>query len=244
MLPSGNPILEGVAPTNQIMSTECGDRCAWLSKDLQATAFDVEFAFEKAQLRDIIADIRKIVAEDLRGIPGWGQHARCLLPGYYVFRFGKNAAGASDVGMAAGLQQPVYVQQQMLASANTPGVPTRYEWVQEVYEQMMLCKYDARPHWGKNWDRTFTNPRCPVPPKYGAGMARMQQLQAKHDPARVYEPELWARMTGGAKYELYPRCVLDRACYCEEDIHCAEGFSCRKALSQPQFNTCQPTVMN
>ena len=130
------PILEGVAPTNQIMSTECGDRCAWLSKEMQATAFDVEFAFEKAQLRDVIAGIRRLVAEDLRGLPGWGQHARCLLPGYFVFRFGKNSAGASDVGMAAGLREPVYVQQQMLASANTPGVPTRYEWVQEAYEQV------------------------------------------------------------------------------------------------------------
>ena len=109
---------------------------------------------------------------------------------------------------------------------------------------MMLCKFDARPHWGKNWDRTFTNPRCPVPPKYGAGMARMQQLQAKHDPARSFEPELWTRMTQGTKYALYPRCVLDRACYCEADEHCAEGFSCRASPSLPQFNTCQPTVMN
>jgi hypothetical protein len=33
-----NPILEGAAPTNQIMSTDCGDRCAWKSKDMQATA--------------------------------------------------------------------------------------------------------------------------------------------------------------------------------------------------------------
>lgn len=32
------PILEGVAPTNQVMSTDCGDRCAWISKDMQATA--------------------------------------------------------------------------------------------------------------------------------------------------------------------------------------------------------------
>jgi len=36
-------------------------------------------------------------------------------------------------------------QQQMLASENTPGVPSRYEWVQEAYEQLLLCKYDAHP---------------------------------------------------------------------------------------------------
>lgn len=50
-------------------------------------------------------------------------------------------------------------QQQMLASRATPGVPSRYEWVFETYEQLMLCKYNAKPHTGKNWDRTFTHPR-------------------------------------------------------------------------------------
>jgi len=33
---------------------------------------------------------------------------RCLLPGYYVFRFGKTAE--SHVAMAANLKEPVYVQ--------------------------------------------------------------------------------------------------------------------------------------
>jgi hypothetical protein len=51
------------------------------------------------------------------------------------------------------------VQQQMLVSRATPGVNTRYEWVQEAYEQLTLCKYEGRPHTGKNWDTTFTNPR-------------------------------------------------------------------------------------
>jgi hypothetical protein len=50
-------------------------------------------------------------------------------------------------------------QQQMLVSRATPGVNPRYEWVQEAYEQLTLCKYEGRPHTGKNWDRTFTNPR-------------------------------------------------------------------------------------
>jgi hypothetical protein len=72
-------------------------------------------------------------------------------------RFGKTPA--SLIGYGAGIKNPVYVQQQMLASKATPGVPSRYEWVQEVYEQLTLCKYNGQPHTGKNWDRTFTNPR-------------------------------------------------------------------------------------
>jgi hypothetical protein len=152
------------------------------------------FAFERTKLKDWVADIKALIQKDLRSVPGWGAHTRCLLPGYYVMRFGRSPE--SLLGYSAGLSQPVYVQQQMLASKATPGIPSRYEWVQEVrcvfesrrgwlgrtcnvrraltvllpclcvapavrqvYEQLTLCKYDGRPHTGKNWDRTFTNPR-------------------------------------------------------------------------------------
>ena len=298
------PILDGVAPTNAVTSTECGDRCAWLSKDMQATALDVEFAFEKARLPAVIADIRRIIAHDLKGYPGARAADRCLSPGYYVFRFGKTPD--SLVGMAAGLKQPVYVQQQMLVSRNTPGVPSRYEWVQEAYEQLMLCKHEARPHWGKNWDRTYLNPRCPIVAKNPAGFKALAAAQDKHDPGRVFEPELWRRMVAGEKYTLKPRCQLDRTCYCEvrggwgvygvgweggsggaafcgcrrrrrthgegatdplgdthrlalthslithhhhtsrvqADEHCADGFACRPSRAFPEYNTCQPIVMN
>jgi hypothetical protein len=191
------PVLDGVVYTNKAASTDCGDRCAWLTKSFQGTALDVEFAFEKKDLASFIADIKALIAKDLKGVPGMHNNGRCLLPGYYVLRFGR--APESHVGMAAGLSEPVYVQvraerergrvfeggvlgmggvgrgckiidcscfcssdqtptsflpstqkhtnaqQQMLASRNTPGVPTRYEWVQETYEQLMLCKYKGRP---------------------------------------------------------------------------------------------------
>jgi hypothetical protein len=39
---------------------------------------DVEFAFEKAKLPQVIADIRSIVKKDLKDLPGWG---RVRLPG-------------------------------------------------------------------------------------------------------------------------------------------------------------------
>jgi hypothetical protein len=88
------------------------------------------FAFERTKLKDWIADVKSLIAKDLRSLPGWGAHTRCILPGYYVMRFGR--APESYIGYGAGLEQPVYVQQQMLASKATPGVPSRYEWIQEV----------------------------------------------------------------------------------------------------------------
>lgn len=236
------PILEGVAPTNQIISTDCGDQCAWISKGMQATALDVEFAFEKEHLKNVITDIKALIAKDLKGLPGLFANTRCLMPGYYVFRFGKGCN--SFTGMASGMKEPVYVQQQMLSSRNTPGLPSRYEWIQETYEQLLSCKYNARPHWGKNWDRTFTNPKCPVAPKYGKGIAALSKLQDKYDPSRVYEPELWRRMVKDEKYWLKPKCQVERSCYCEEDIHCADGFKCAPSIAFPEFKACRPKIMN
>jgi hypothetical protein len=49
---------------------------------------------------------------------------------------------------------------------------------------MTLCKYDARPHFGKNWARTFTYSRCPVRAKYPQ-FNDLLALQAKVDPKKV-----------------------------------------------------------
>jgi hypothetical protein len=182
------PVLNGVVPTNQAGSTDCGDRCAWISKDMQATAIvsagwgppglgarpaaawkagprpgscglagsrraadalaggrsaprsmqrrrpcpsspratrlrtpprprpshppppkqDIEFAFEKERMHEWFADIKRLIAKDLKGLPGMGASQRCLTPGYYVMRFGK--AADSHVGMAAHIKEPIYVQ--------------------------------------------------------------------------------------------------------------------------------------
>jgi hypothetical protein len=224
-------------------------------------------------------------------------------------------------------------QQQMLVSRATPGIPSRYEWVQETYEQLTLCKYDGRPHMGKNWVRLLCSHKMcqellffhfraatacrdiPIvalsttmffsagphlyqstllaggqvwrpPEEHGcnAGMpkdmhehmprtlwlhafvcalltscfwcsegqapGRRPQLtvfhttQDKHDPQRVFEPELWRRIVANEPYSLKPRCQLDRSCYCQADEHCAEGFVCVPSLAFPEYKTCRPAVMN
>lgn len=132
----------------------------------------------------------------------------------------------------------------MLGSRSTPGVPSRYEWVQDAYEQMVLCKYDGRPHWGKNWPRTFLHPNCSIPAKYGAGFDRLTELQSQYDPDKVFEPELWGKMARGEQYELKPRCILDRSCYCEVDVHCTEGFVCVPSAALPEFKVCKPRFSN
>jgi hypothetical protein len=79
----------------------------------------------------------------------------------------------------------------MLASKATPGFPSRYEWVQEAYEQLTLCKYNGRPHTGKNWDRTFTNPRCPVVAKLGDNFNKMVAMQVRVYRLKYEMPGSW-----------------------------------------------------
>lgn len=69
-------------------------------------------------------------------------------------------------------------------------------------------------------------------------------LQDKHDPERVFEPELWSRVVSGQGYQLKPKCQLDRSCYCEADEHCADGFVCVPSLAFPEYKQCRPKVMN
>jgi hypothetical protein len=88
-------------------------------------------------------------------------------------------------------------------------------------------------HFGKNWDRTFTNPRCPIIERYGDGFAKMAEMQAKHDPNHTFEPDLWTRMVQKKGYVLAPRCQLTRTCYCEEDIHWCGGAAPRGGALRP-----------
>lgn len=88
--------------------------------------------------------------------------------------------------------------------------------------------------------------RCPLsaPSRYGGNLQKMTAMQDKFDPERVFEPELWRRVVTGESYSYKPQCVLDRSCYCDQDIHCGEGFVCVPSLAFPEFKQCRPRVMN
>jgi hypothetical protein len=55
------------------------------------------------------------------------------------------------------------------------------------------CRYNARPHWGKNFDRTFTHPKCPIRPKYPE-FAKQLASQKRYDPAGMYQPALFDKV--------------------------------------------------
>ncbi|KAF8071287.1 CHX17 [Scenedesmus sp. PABB004] len=243
----GKPMLSGVGLTNKIQSVDCGGDCAWTSVHANTTIQDVELTIEHALLGEWIDDVKRIFAHDLP--PGPLGTPRCLPPGFMVMRFGRPSDDL--LSTTGGLSDPVYVQQ-ITMRAKMPKMarqaPSKFEFVQEIVEQLTLTKYDGRPHWGKCFDRTFTHPDAPLARKFGAERwGAMLDLQRRFDPARLLEPELFMRAAapGGAAASAAapargPRCTLARTCFCSEDVHCAEGHVCVPARSFPRFRACKP----
>jgi hypothetical protein len=45
------------------------------------------------------------------------------------------------------MKNPVYVELTFAKSRKLPGVPAKYQFIQDAMEQLTLCKYKGRPHW-------------------------------------------------------------------------------------------------
>jgi hypothetical protein len=122
-----------------------------------------------------------------------------------------------------------------------PSLPPQYSWIQDYVEQLTLCKYRGRPHWGKNFGRTFTSTACPVRNLYGAGFDALLAAQATYDPGKVYEPPLFAAVVarGGPLYD-GPGCATQKLCYCVNDGQCAAGWACRPSRAFGEYRACVP----
>jgi hypothetical protein len=59
-----------------------------------------------------------------------------------------------------------------------------------------VCRYGGRPHWGKNFDRTFTHPRCGLRKKYTQLDAAVRTA-ARYDPQGMFRPALFDKVSRG-----------------------------------------------
>eukprot|EP00882_Tetradesmus_deserticola_P001995 GHRQ01002140.1.p1 GENE.GHRQ01002140.1~~GHRQ01002140.1.p1 ORF type:complete len:593 (+),score=177.48 GHRQ01002140.1:42-1820(+) len=190
------------APTNHMAASECDDHCLWNDRRVfNGTAQDAEFTIEFAQLRDWIADVKRAFDVELK--ENGKASYRCMGLGYMWIRFGQGYDGLTAT--TSGLKRPVYVQSTWMRSRVGPLYQMRYQFVLDLIEELTLCKYKGRPHWGKNFDRTFTHPRCPVTKLY----PRFNQLLAlakRYDPAGMFKTRLFDVMVKQGKFELTPQC--------------------------------------
>eukprot|EP00878_Enallax_costatus_P039822 GHUV01045739.1.p1 GENE.GHUV01045739.1~~GHUV01045739.1.p1 ORF type:complete len:480 (+),score=92.29 GHUV01045739.1:93-1532(+) len=222
-------------PTNNMQASECDDHCNWNDNEVfYGTAQDVEFTAEFDQLESWINDVKKVFKEDL--FENGKTKYRCMGPGYLWIRFGAGYDGYTATN--AGMKRPVFLQSTWLRSRAVPTYPMRYQFVVDLLEQLTLCKYKARPHWGKNHERTFTYPKCSVRAMYPK-FNELLKLQSAHDPAKMFEPRLFKKVANNESFVPSPRCTLWQHCYCEADIHCPVGFKCVPANAFPEYKVCK-----
>lgn len=232
---NGTGMWNVTGPTNQMQASECDEHCNWSDQEVfNGTAQDVEFTIEFEQLAQWIKDVRRIIDLDL--FEGGKARYRCLGPGFLWLRFGSGYNGFTAT--VSDMKRPVFVQSTWLRSRMAPDYPMRYQFVLDLIEELTLCKFNGRPHWGKNFQRTFTHPTCGVRAKYPK-FDELLKLQAAHDPARMFEPRLFSRIVKRDSYKLTPRCSLWMDCYCQEDINCPVKHKCVPALSFPQYKVCK-----
>ena len=145
-----------------------------------------------------------------------------------------------DISLTAGMRRPVLAAFALLRSRKLPDVPARYAWIQDEIELVSLCKYRARPHFGKNFARTFTNSACPIRdlyPKFDDLLAHRAIL----DPSHVFTPPLFdAVVAREGPVTTAPLCSLQKLCYCTRDDQCSSGWICRPGKAFPEFNVCAP----
>ncbi|WIA43108.1 hypothetical protein OEZ86_009627 [Tetradesmus obliquus] len=147
---------------------------------------------------------------------------------------------------AAPYKQPVHVQLSLFRNREHGAAPLKNGHVLAFLEQLTLCKYRGRPHFGKNYDRTFTYSKCPIAdrhPQWSSWTAAAKQ----HDPLGLFASPLVATVLRNGSYENYPGCGIDGGCFCETDEHCRHpsqgtsyGWKCLPSKAFPDIKACRP----
>ncbi|KAL3685135.1 hypothetical protein R1sor_003157 [Riccia sorocarpa] len=199
----GDMILQNATiPSSYAMiAEECDPYCSWDLSYYGATAEDNEFTIKLSDVDDWVKDVKSVIkAEEeerqkvLDRRYGVGKVKLCLNPGHFWLRFGKGSKNL--LATTAGHDEPVvYAMSTFFASGYVTHLPPKMDHISQVLEQLALCKYKARPHYGKNFDRAFTHPSCHVRDNFPEeNIVKLLNLRSEHDPKMVFESELLNRM--------------------------------------------------
>ena len=199
-----------------------GRACLWDNTPIKLE----EIGIPMERLPEAIADIRRIVAKK----------KTCFnLNGIY-FRFAK--ASASYLGMPAG-RDTAFVSIEFVLNKKGTAAPINYDVLQEI-EQMLLHRYEGRPHWGKNSIPVFLKAANKFP-KWDNFLAAKKEL----DPNNTFSNKFWQRIisekiTSEMERQIYSEgCVDKDTCYCQKDLHCPNGKTCQSGLVYTEAKVCR-----
>ena len=184
------------------------DVCAWDIFPIKLQ--EIGIAYEDTI--DAIKDIRAILDE---------KRACFSLNGIY-FRFSN--ASNSILSMNAGRKSTFFSIEYALNPSGK--APVNYDVFQEI-EQLLLKKYNGRPHFGKNSIPVFLDVKEKFP-RFNEFVAFKERL----DPDNVFSNQFWERIVNDQLDEetqdaiFSDRCVDKDTCYCSEDRHCPSKKKC------------------
>ena len=195
----------------------CRDRCPFddLPYALEEIAIDLD------RLPAFIQDAQALFAKNRACLP---------LNGIY-FRFGKATRGA--LGMASG-RDTAYIGMEYVRNSFGDHYPKDFDVVQEL-EQVLLHRYEGRPHWGKNQKAIFDQ----VLNKYPRA-AEFEAFRKKSDPSDLFLNASYRQISGQEALKAPAKnCVVDSSCYCQTDDHCPRFYRCEKGLIDEQARVCR-----
>jgi hypothetical protein len=97
--------------------------------------------------------------------------------------------------------------------------------------RVLLCR-------GKNHERSFKHPSCPIRDHLPLWQ-QMESFTAASDPCKVFQPRLFEQMAARASHSLSDGCSSRGECFCSEHSHCAKGQQCLPSMAFPEFKACK-----
>ena len=195
--------------------------CAWDVFPIKLQ--EIGIAFEDTL--DAISDIRSIV----------DKKKYCFALNGVYFRFSN--ASNSALSMNAG-RKTTFISIEYALNPNGKA-PINYDVFQEI-EQLLLNKYQGRPHFGKNSVPVFLGVKHKFP-KFDQFLA----LKAELDPDNMYSNNFWERivndeLSDSVLSKIYQKdCVNKDTCYCQKDIHCPKGTTCQSGRFFEEARICR-----
>ncbi|XP_024540872.1 L-gulonolactone oxidase 3 [Selaginella moellendorffii] len=118
-----------------------------------------------------------------------------------------------------------------------PGEPQTYEDVAEEIEQLLLFKYNGKPHFGKNRPHAFQDIG-----RKTKNLSKFLSARRKLDPQGWFSSDWSDAVLGirGSPVTAKDGCALEGLCVCSEARHCApdKGYFCKPGLVYHEARVC------
>ena len=206
--------------SHEILSSSCDKgECPWDNDAVRSRT--MEAAFPLRNLQAWMNDVKAILNQKRACFP---------ILGIYL-RFSK----ASERWLSFNYGEDVVAFEIHIPKV---AAETYHERSADVYDeimQMTLAKYNARPHWGKNSDPSFTYVGASQYPRWFDFVNLKQEM----DPKGLFENQIWKQMTEAKEPQSYPGCALSRSCICKEDSDCGHHYVCDSGKSFTAARVCR-----